>query len=181
MHCASCAQDIENSLKRLKGIVEINVNFASSQAIIEYDEAETNRNKIKKIIEGLGYRIEEPETQSKNLFNKYFPVIRVTLVGLFLLLSWLAGFLKWQIHAIPYLHNTGDIFAFLAIVIGWWPILKNAIQTILSKNINVKVLVSIAIIASLFIGAYKEAATVIFIVLLAGFLESFDRKDKSNY
>ena len=173
MHCASCAQDIENSLKRLKGIIEVNVNFASSQAIIEYDETKTNQNKITKIIEGLGYGIEEPETQSKDLFNKYFPVIRVTLVGLFLLLSWLAGFFKWQIHTIPYLHNAGDIFALLAIVIGWWPILKNAIQTILSKNVNVKVLVSIAIIASLFIGAYKEAATVIFIVLLAGFLESF--------
>lgn len=173
MHCASCAQNIENSLKRLNGVIEVNVNFASSQATIKYDKTKANQKEIKKVIEGLGYRIEESGTQPKDLFHKYFPVIRVILVGLFLLLSWLAGFFKWHIHTIPYLQNTEGIFALVAIVIGWWPILRNAIKTILSKNLNVKVLVSIAILASLFIGTYKEAATVIFIVLLAGFLESF--------
>nr|MBP8960431.1 cation-translocating P-type ATPase [Bacteroidales bacterium] len=70
-------------------------------------------------------------------------------------------------------------FAVLAIIIGWWPILKNAVKTILSKNLNVNVLVSIAVIAAISVDAHKEAATVIFIMLLGEFLEEFT-KGKTN-
>jgi len=175
MHCASCAQDIENYLKRLSGVIEANVSFVNGRAAVEYDKSKIDSEKIKKMIEGLGYFIEESGKESaKSLISKYFPVFQVILVGLFLLLSWLTDFLGQQVNLV-FLHRKylEDFFAVLAIAVGWWPILKNAVKTVLAKNLNVKVLVSIAVIASLFIGAFKEAATVIFIVLLAGFLENF--------
>jgi heavy metal translocating P-type ATPase len=175
MYCASCAQNIENSLKELNGVVEANVSFVNSRAVVKYDETKNNLEKIKEIIKGLGYAIEEPEKKSiESLIYRYISNLRVIVVGLLLLLSWLAGAFGWQLNFIPvHWRNLGDLFAILTITIGWWPILKNAIKTILSKSLNVKVLVSIAVVASLFIGAYKEAATVIFIVILAHFLESF--------
>lgn len=107
-------------------------------------------------------------------FSKYLSIIRVVLVGLLLLLSWLAGFFDWQLSFIPpHWQYLEDFFAALAIVIGWWPILKNAVRTVLSKNLNVNVLVSIAVTAALFVGAHKEAAIVVFIMLLGEFLENF--------
>lgn len=174
MHCASCAQNIEHSLKKVAGVIETNVSFVNSQAVIEYNETKISPEKIKKVIKGLGYGIETPEAKTKSPVYDYLSLLRVILVGLLLLFSWLAGYFKWQTDFFPvhwrYLEN---LFAVLAIAIGWWPILKNAVKTIFSKNLNADVLVSIAVLAALFVNAYKEAATVIFIMLLGEFLENF--------
>ena len=47
MHCASCALNIENSLKKQKGVSNAVVNFSTEEATIEYDPKLIN---IKKII-----------------------------------------------------------------------------------------------------------------------------------
>ncbi|MDD5747925.1 MAG: cation-translocating P-type ATPase [Actinomycetota bacterium] len=174
MHCASCAQNIEHSLKNTEGVIEANVSFIDNRAFVEYDETKVKPEKIKKVIKGLGYGVEAPEAKKKTSTYSYLSILRVIIVGILLLFSWLAGYLKWEIGFFPaHWKHLEDFFAALAIVIGWWPILKNAVRTVLSKNLSVNVLVSIAVIASLFVDAHKEAATVIFIVLLGGFLEGF--------
>jgi Cd2+/Zn2+-exporting ATPase len=50
---------------------------------------------------------------------------------------------------------------------------KSAIQTLLIPDLNVDTLVSIAAISATAVGAYQEAATVLFIMLLGEFLEGF--------
>ncbi len=180
MHCASCAQNIEHSLKRADGVIYADVSFVNGEAVIEYDENRISEDKIKKVIKGLGYGIETPETKIKSSFYNHLPLFQVTVVGLLLLFSWLAGYFKWEVDFMPaHWRNFEDLFAVLAIIIGWWPILKNAVKTILSKNLNVNVLVSIAVIAAISVNAHKEAATVIFIMLLGEFLEEFT-KAKTN-
>ena len=39
MHCASCALNIEKTLKRSKGVNDANVNFSIARASVEFDEA----------------------------------------------------------------------------------------------------------------------------------------------
>jgi Cu+-exporting ATPase len=55
MHCASCAQTIEKALKKEKGIINVNVNFATEKAVVEYDPAEITLERIGKIISEVGY------------------------------------------------------------------------------------------------------------------------------
>jgi len=55
MTCASCAQTIENALKKTEGIVEANVNLASEKAVVVYDVQEIDYEGIKEVIEGTGY------------------------------------------------------------------------------------------------------------------------------
>ena len=57
MHCDSCARNIESNLKKLKGIIDANVNFATEKATVEFDENVTNESKISNVIEKLGYRV----------------------------------------------------------------------------------------------------------------------------
>jgi len=57
------------------------------------------------------------------------------------------------------------------LILGGYPILKSAIKALLIPDLNVDTLVSIAAIAATSVGAYQEAATVIFIMLLGEFLE----------
>jgi Cu+-exporting ATPase len=57
MTCASCAQTIENALKKTEGIIEANVNLATEKAVVIYDLQEINYEGIKEIIEGTGYQV----------------------------------------------------------------------------------------------------------------------------
>ena len=57
MTCASCAQTIENALKKTEGILEANVNLASEKAVVVYDVQEIDYEGIKEVIEGTGYEV----------------------------------------------------------------------------------------------------------------------------
>jgi len=57
MTCASCAQTIENTLKKTEGIIEANVSLATEKAVVIYDLQEINYESIKEIIEGTGYQV----------------------------------------------------------------------------------------------------------------------------
>ncbi|OKY77325.1 MAG: Cation transport ATPase [Candidatus Methanohalarchaeum thermophilum] len=65
MSCSSCAKTIESKLKTKKGIIKANVNFASDQAIIEYDPLEIEEKQIYKAIKETGYKPVE-KTREKN-------------------------------------------------------------------------------------------------------------------
>jgi len=62
-------------------------------------------------------------------------------------------------------------FAIASLIVGGFPILKSAIKTVLIPDLNVDTLVSVAAISATAVGAYHEAATVIFIMLLGESLE----------
>ncbi|MBI2449026.1 heavy metal translocating P-type ATPase [Candidatus Pacearchaeota archaeon] len=53
MHCASCAANIESALKRAKTAENPSVNFATGKLYVD----EGDENKIKNIVEDLGYKI----------------------------------------------------------------------------------------------------------------------------
>jgi len=57
MTCASCAQTIENALKKTEGIVEANVNLATEKTVVTYDVQEIDYEGIKKVIEAAGYQV----------------------------------------------------------------------------------------------------------------------------
>jgi Cd2+/Zn2+-exporting ATPase len=61
--------------------------------------------------------------------------------------------------------------AIASLILGSYPIVKSAVKTLLIPDLNVDTLVSIAAISATAVGAYREAATVIFIMLLGEFLE----------
>jgi len=59
MHCASCAVNIENALRKEAGVKSANVNFASEKLYLEFDDAEIDIIKVKNIVEKLGYKAAE--------------------------------------------------------------------------------------------------------------------------
>ena len=59
MHCASCAANIENALKKEPGVVSINVNIANEKAYLEFEEAQIDLGKIKEAVKKIGYEFKE--------------------------------------------------------------------------------------------------------------------------
>lgn len=56
MHCASCAATIEKALKKVPGVLNASVNFASEKVLVEYEDAVTLRALIDAVAD-TGYKL----------------------------------------------------------------------------------------------------------------------------
>jgi len=66
MHCASCAQKIENALKKIDGVKEVNVNFASEKALIEHSARLSDKGEFINVIKKLGYGVLGEEASDRS-------------------------------------------------------------------------------------------------------------------
>lgn len=55
MHCASCANIIERTLRKMDGVESVSVNYGSESVQITFDVSKTNPENLSKKIEPLGY------------------------------------------------------------------------------------------------------------------------------
>jgi len=56
MHCASCASNVERSLKKIQGVKEVNVSVIGKKAFVEMDEKVSNEE-LTKAIARTGYKV----------------------------------------------------------------------------------------------------------------------------
>jgi P-type Cu+ transporter len=56
MHCSSCAGLIEKGLKKVSGVREANVNFASEKASVLYDKSQVSREQLIAAVANSGYK-----------------------------------------------------------------------------------------------------------------------------
>lgn len=56
MHCASCASNIEKSLRKVSGVKEVSVNAITNKAILEVEEKTSNED-LKKAVQKAGYKV----------------------------------------------------------------------------------------------------------------------------
>jgi Cu2+-exporting ATPase len=66
MSCASCAGSIETMLKATEGITSASVNLAAEEVIVEFNPALSGREKIREVVEGLGFRLLTDELSSED-------------------------------------------------------------------------------------------------------------------
>ncbi len=57
MTCASCVARVEKALKKIDGLQNVSVNFATEKASFEIDESKVNAKQITEIVEDAGYKI----------------------------------------------------------------------------------------------------------------------------
>ncbi len=55
MHCASCASNIERSLKKIPGVKEVSISLMTKKAIVE-TEKEVSDEELKKAVARAGYK-----------------------------------------------------------------------------------------------------------------------------
>ena len=57
MHCASCALNVEKSLKNLEGVENAQVNIGTEKATVEYDPEKLKLTQLENAIENAGYGV----------------------------------------------------------------------------------------------------------------------------
>ena len=63
MHCTSCANILEKSLSKVKGIKEININVIMGKAFLETEDNVTEEE-IRKAVKNPGYTPKEIEIEN---------------------------------------------------------------------------------------------------------------------
>ena len=57
MTCSACASRIERVVKKLEGVENASVNFASETLSVTYDEGITNISKVKAAVDKAGFKL----------------------------------------------------------------------------------------------------------------------------
>jgi len=104
MHCASCANIIERSLKKVPGVKEANVNFAAEKALVLFSEGQASSADLIAAVKVAGYKAglvdakdTEFESKKRSLeIKSYFKKFFISMIlGLPMLYFMLLDFFKW--------------------------------------------------------------------------------------
>ena len=187
MDCAGCAIKIENALRRIPGVTEVNVSVAGGAVTVRHDLADTRTMSSQIAAVGYavtgseevgakhaGHEVSAPEEDTGRFHvhdhsptNKsWWQTSKADLTiasGTALAVAFALG------KAIP----ATEQWAFLlAMMVGLVPIGKRAISAAIAGTpFSIEMLMTIAAVGAVFIGATEEAATVVFLFLIGEMLE----------
>ncbi|HHW12958.1 MAG TPA: copper-translocating P-type ATPase [Firmicutes bacterium] len=198
MSCAACAARIEKKLNSLAGVTKAAVNFATEQAVVEYDPAQVKVTDMLRAVETLGYQAARAEEVSrdreKEAREKEIRRLRKELTISAVLTSplLLAMVLSLVGIDVPFLHN--EYFQFIIATpvqfgLGF-RFYKNAYHALRAKSPNMDVLIAMGTSAAYFFSIYngffaparpgmmmkelyfEAAAVIITLILLGKYLEA---------
>ena len=58
VHCSDCKEKVTEGLKKVDGVKTVSVDVPTKMVEITYDPAKTNKEKLVKAVENIGYRTE---------------------------------------------------------------------------------------------------------------------------
>ncbi|MBR4889005.1 MAG: heavy metal translocating P-type ATPase, partial [Clostridia bacterium] len=187
MHCVMCAAAVERALKKLPGVENASVSYASESAVVDYDDAKVTVPAMKKCVKKAGYSVIENKADFQK--REYRTLIFSFVVSLVLSLPFFIMmplmFFAPDVPLMHLLHNGWLQFAFatpVQFVIGF-RFFRGAFDSIRSGSANMDVLVSMGTLCSyiyslwqLLSGGhtfyFEASAMVITLVLLGKLFES---------
>ncbi|MBU1929703.1 MAG: heavy metal translocating P-type ATPase [Candidatus Omnitrophica bacterium] len=190
MHCASCALNIEQSLKKVAGVIGSRVNFASEKAYIEFDPDRLNVQDFIRIVEHSGYKAAVPGTMDaeKESRDKEVKALRTKFIIALILSSILMviSMIKHTQMVMPQF-----VLSTAVLVCGYQFFIRGITVVFKNKQANMDTLVALGVgsayfyslWASLFGGAnlyYESAAFLLTFILLGKYLEAATKRKTSQ-
>lgn len=173
MDCGACAVKIENAMKRLPGVTDINVSYGQESLALSYDEDRSSQQKIEAQIRALGFMPvshDAAATAASSGDQDSLPFWRskkarlVWMTGLAFAVAFIAAQLFPQFERWAY-----SAAAIVSIV----PVVRRAYASATTGTpFSIETLMSVAAIGALVIGAAEEAAVVIFLFAVGELLET---------
>lgn len=170
MDCGACARKIETAVRQVPGVADVSVSAPAQSMLVEHSPS-TDLRALSKKVSGLGYTISpdrpvdagpSPSSPSSRWRKalKYLPTL---LCGLALAVAFLVS---------RFAPSTGDWPFTLAMLVGLLPIARRAVMTAIAGSpFSIEMLMTIAAIGAVFIGAPTESAAVVFLFLVGQLLE----------
>lgn len=168
MDCADCASKLEKSMASLPGVENTVVNFAAAKMTV------THRGPVAEIIDAamsLGYRSEVVELFKPRLSKSYWKNNQYVLPTIVSLLMLALGLLtERMVLSVP----LSTVFFLVGIVLGGSLPAKNGIAVLIkTRELDMNILMSIAVLGAAAIGEFEEAVTVVFLFSLGNALQGY--------
>jgi Cd2+/Zn2+-exporting ATPase len=175
LDCADCARSVERAVIRRPGVLYASVNFATSRLFLEFDCEQIPLDDVMHDVRSLGYQVwtdDEYRAYRKAATPRPFYLRNrraLQTAASFALL--VVGSVLWLTTAEP--HSLAILALVAAIVVGGYPVARNGINIILrTHNVDMNVLMTVAVLGAAAVGAWVEAALV---VALFGLGETLER------
>lgn len=162
MDCAACARKVENAVRQLAGVNQVQVLFATEKLVVDADN-DIRAGLNLRCKSGLFLRDEQAadEPQTSRL-KENLPLITLIVM---MAISW--GLEQFN-------HPFGQLAFIATTLVGLYPIARQALRLIKSGSyFAIETLMSVAAIGALFIGATAEAAMVLLLFLIGERLEGW--------
>lgn len=180
MDCASCMATIRSGLSGQPGFVDLAGSPVARRLTVEYDEARTDPESLRRVIGSLGYRahIADDTVQERVRIWRSERAIRTYLAGSFFVAGLLGNLVGGQgigAHGEGFGSSPGVIgtLFLIAAAIGAWNFLPKAIGALRARVLDMHVLMALAVLGAAAIGEYMEAGAIAFLFSLAELLEGF--------
>jgi len=157
MHCASCVARNERSLKKVKGVKDATVNFASHSATVEYDESLVTNKTLYEAVIRNGYKVltEESAQAHKEMLHKELAAANQRAVIALMLSLPIAALAMFGIELPGTLagHNLSvwlqAVVSSLVILVFGWEFHVGMVKQAKLKSANMDTLISIGTLAAL--------------------------------
>ena len=181
MDCASCIGKIETALKRMPGVSDVELNFATETLELSLTPgAPTQASDIEKTIKSLGFGISantgqqtvsaidiDSDNQMAPQDKRWWQTQKgKQVVGL--------GILMGSAYALSLLFPAYGIWVFaIAVIVGVFPFARKALALAKTGSFfSIETLMSVAVLGALIIGEAEEAAAVVFLFSIGELFES---------
>lgn len=176
LDCAGCAQSVESGVSQLAGVETCNLTFTTAKLRVTGSvSAETVADKVRALGYDVAPMMETPVAVSAPeplpSFWRYLWQRRETQFALLGALLILPGLIVVELLGREMLLI--DLLSLLAMLAAGWPIARSAWRGLLNRDININVLMTIAAIGAVIIGAYTEAGMVMVLFALSEALEGY--------
>ncbi len=178
MDCAGCASKISTAVQRLPGVSQVDISVSAGTMRVTHQDAPLVTQSIVEQLTNLGYTASvalsggSKETDAASQGNSttramaWWRIPRVQLAiasGAAFILAYVSTALEPQLAPWPFT---------LAVLVGLIPIARRAIAAALAGTpFSIEMLMTIAALGALMIGASEEAAAVVFLFLIGEMLE----------
>lgn len=173
MDCGACAVKIENAMKRLPGVTDINVSYGRESLALSFDEDRSSQHNIEAQIRALGFtpvgegavgtRASAAERESLPFWaGKKAKLVWITGLAFAVAVGVAQFFPQWERWAY-------SAAAFVGII----PVARRAYASAITGTpFSIETLMSVAALGALAIDAAEEAAVVIFLFAVGELLET---------
>ena len=184
MDCADCAKTIERGVRKLDGVQTCALNYGAATLKVE---GATPRENIVARVRALGYDVRDSERPNNQLpithnpatgplgFLRFLLQRRDTTLAVIGALFILPSLIFNEL--LPFLgvqSKLFDVAALAALLIAGYPIARSAWRALrINHEININVLMTIAAIGAIAIGAYTEAGLVMVLFAIGEALEGY--------
>jgi len=164
------ARALERHLKRLSGVHDVDISFRTGDARITYDGSVISEETIRDAVRDRHVSIQDEsetatdEVSTRSELRQEAVFVGLTLLGMAvgLVTGWLEGsqLLMWAGYGVAY-------------VFGGWYGLKGAIETLRHHAVDIDLLMIVAALGALSIGAPFEGAMLLFLFSLSNTLQHY--------